>query len=126
MLSGSGKEDLGGGLAVGITAKLLNALLAFEDRPGPSFTKCFVSGGNLVAIDDNGTAIDPISNTNYTQVKVTLSTSAALISGTGTSPTDITNAVWNSNTPSQTTPGTLGKDIAKKQDVINAQIVFNK
>ncbi len=81
IISASGKDDLGGGDLTGITAKLLNALLAFEDRSGPSFVKCFVGAGNLVAVDSSGTAVDPIKNTTYTQVKVTLSVSAALIPG---------------------------------------------
>lgn len=126
IISASGKEDLGGGLEVGITATLLNALLAFEDCSGPTFAKCYVSGGNLVAVDGYNVSVDPIANTDYTQVKVTLSTSVALISGTGTSSTDIANAVWNSSTSSLTTSGTVGKDIAKKQDVINAHIIFDK
>jgi hypothetical protein len=75
----SGKESLGGGISVGITINLQNAKLAFEARLGPSFVQCEVSGGNLVAVDVNGSVIDPIETTDYTQVIRTSSTSATLV-----------------------------------------------
>lgn len=125
LCSASGKDDLGGGDLTGITMKLLNALLAFEARPGPTFVKCFVGAGNLVAVDENNIAVDPIENTDYTQVKVTLSVSAALIPGSsGATPADISDAVWNKSKSSFTTPGTFGKELATNKDVITANIVF--
>lgn len=78
IVSSSGKENLGGGVQVGITSTLLNAQLAFEARPGPNYAQCSVSGGNLVAIDANGADIPPIYPTAYTQVVVTSSSSATL------------------------------------------------
>lgn len=123
--SASGKDDLGGGELTGITIKLLNALLAFESRPGPIFAKCVVAGGNLVAVDSDGVGIDPIANTEYTQVKVTLSVSAALIPGSGGgTPSEVADAIWNKSKSSFTTPGTFGKEIATGKDVINAAIIF--
>jgi hypothetical protein len=73
IVSSGGKEPLGGGVSVGITLTLLNDWrLAFEARPGPSYTQCNVSGGNLVATNVNGS----IFPTAFTQVVVTASSSA--------------------------------------------------
>ena len=76
--SAGGKEDLGGGVQVGITLTLLNAKLAFEARPGPSTVQCNVSGGNLVAVDDLGATFSPIEPTAFTQVVIAQSTSASI------------------------------------------------
>jgi hypothetical protein len=76
--SASGKENLGGGTLVGLTVKLLDAVLAFEARPGPTYTQCRVSGGNLVAINFVGSDISPIYPTAFTQILTTSSSSATL------------------------------------------------
>jgi cytoskeletal protein CcmA (bactofilin family) len=78
IISAAGKENLGGGVKVGITVTLLNAVLAFEARPGPSYVQCRVSGGNLVAVDSVGADISPIYPTAFTQVITTASSSATL------------------------------------------------
>lgn len=154
LLDSSGKEDLGGGVKVGITARLYNAQIAFESRtiakasgiitsdnldgailidsnahfitdnvqPGDvitnctdmsmssvikilsetslkhyiltggtnnfwsvndkykiySITQCNISGGNLVAVDVNGSGITPIMPTVFTQIVKTSSSSATL------------------------------------------------
>lgn len=87
IVAGSGLEELGGGVVVGLTILLNNALLAFEARGGPSFAQCFIRGGNLVAVDDVGaTYASPIYPTAYTQVVLANSSSATLrtiISGSG-------------------------------------------
>ena len=91
ILNAAGKNDLGGGLLVGITLTLQNAQLAFAARAGPSFIKCSVSGGNLVAVDSAGVIIDAISPAAFTWVLDDKSTSAALIvtaSGAGADWTD--------------------------------------
>lgn len=81
LLNAAGKEPLGGGVSVGITASLQNALLAFEARGGPSFVQCFVSGGNLVAFDEFDVVLTtPIQTTAFTQVILTSSSSATLTS----------------------------------------------
>lgn len=79
IVSGAGKENLGGGVSVGLTITLLNARLAFEARPGPDFVQCLVSGGNLVAIDDVGADMSPIEPTAYTQIILSNSSSATSI-----------------------------------------------
>jgi hypothetical protein len=79
LISSAGKEELGGGVLVGITSTLQNALLQFEARAGPTYTQCKVSGGNLVAVDENGdTQTTPINPTAFTQVVITASSSATL------------------------------------------------
>lgn len=80
IIDGFGKQDLGGGTLVGITAVLRNAKLEFEARGGPGYTQCRVSGGNLVAVDANNNIIDPINPTAFTQVVLTQSSSATLSS----------------------------------------------
>ncbi len=74
----AGKENLGGGVKVGITMKLLNAVLAFEARPGSTYVQCRVSGGNLVAVDEFDADISPIYPTAFTQVLTTASSSATI------------------------------------------------
>ena len=75
IVSSAGKEDLGGGVSVGITLTLLNDWqLAFEARGGPTYTQCRVSGGNLVA-DNIAGSIYP---TAFTQILITASASATL------------------------------------------------
>lgn len=78
ILDAGGKQVLGGGVLVGITITLRNAQLAFEARPGPTYTQCNVSGGNLVAIDDVGAPLNPISPTAFTQIVLANSSSATL------------------------------------------------
>lgn len=79
LIDSAGKEPLGGGSFVGITATLQNAKLAFEARPGPNFVSCTVTGGNLVAVDANGNNMDPIQTTAYTQVTISQSSSPTII-----------------------------------------------
>lgn len=88
LINAAGKDNLGGGVLVGITATLNNAVLSFEARPGPSYAQCSVSGGNLVAVDISGANIVPIQPTSFTQVITTASSSATLITGSGGSLSD--------------------------------------
>lgn len=78
LISSAGKETLTGGLQVGITATLQNAKVAFAARAGPSFVQCTITGGNLVAVDGVGAAIDPIQTTAFTQVVLTNAVSAVI------------------------------------------------
>ena len=79
LVRSAGKEDLGGGVTVGITATLQNAKLAFEARPGPVYAQCSISGGNLVAVDANQAAISPVEPTAFTQIVLTASVAASAI-----------------------------------------------
>jgi len=98
LLKAEGKSDLGGGKFVGITATLLDAKIAFEARPGPTFVRCTVTDGNIVAVDGASLIIDEIEVTAFTQVLVEKSTSPALIiSGSGVTAQDkldIATASW--------------------------------
>ncbi len=72
-----GKQDLGGGVRVGITVVLLDGWkVAFAARPGPATVSVTISGGNFVG----EAGANPISPTAYTQVTVAQSTSATLVS----------------------------------------------
>jgi hypothetical protein len=84
----SGKQDLGGGVRVGITLELINDWrLAFEERDGPDTVLCTVSGGNLVATNQYGnTAIFP---TAFTQVIISQSSSATISDASATTTTNI-------------------------------------
>lgn len=79
VVSSGGKEDLGGGVSVGITLTMQNAVLAFAARGGPTTIQCVVSGGNLVAVDAVSVAIDAIEPTAFTQVIIAQSSSATSI-----------------------------------------------
>lgn len=79
----SGKEDLGGGVLVGITVKLYDWKLQFEARPGPTTEVVDVTGGNLVAVDDDFTNpsanfVNPIEPSNFVTVTKTSSASATI------------------------------------------------
>ncbi len=78
LINAAGKEPLGGGVSVGITATLQNALLQFQDRPGPNWILCNITGGNLVAVDSGGNPIDPRQPTAFVTIDRTASSSATL------------------------------------------------
>lgn len=109
IIDAAGKEQLGGGTAVGLTATLLNALLAFQARSGPSYEQCLVNGGNLVALESDlfTYATTPIDPTAFTQVVTTASSSATISS------TNIAD-IFNEDLTPYTTPGTFGEWINNK------------
>ena len=74
-----GKQTLGSGAFVGITAVLQNTKISFEARPGPTEVLCTITAGNLVAIDINGANMNPIEPTAFTQVVIQQSTSPSII-----------------------------------------------
>ena len=77
----SGKQDLGGTppVYVGLTIALFNSRIKFADRS--SWIVCNVSGGNLVAVDQNGITIFPIEPASYVNAIIAQSSSATIISG---------------------------------------------
>jgi len=81
IIDGSGKEELGGGVLVGLTIKLFNARVKFEDRSSP--TICDISGGNLVAVDENGDIMNPIQYATNITVTYAQSSSATAIEAGG-------------------------------------------
>lgn len=76
LASASGKDNLGGGVLVGITVRLLNSILKFAARAAP--TICSVTGGNLVAVDGNGDPMYPLGYTTNIMATITASSSATL------------------------------------------------
>jgi hypothetical protein len=69
LVNAAGKQELGGGVLVGITATLQNALVSFEARSGPTWERCFITGGNLVAVDDVGAFFTvPFQETAYVSI----------------------------------------------------------
>jgi len=103
LLTAAGKNDLGGGLQVGITATLQNAKVAFGGWAGPEYTQCNIDGGNLVALDEDGNSMNPIQPSTFTQVVKTSSVSASLIN----------NQLWNLSLTDYTEPGTFGDKLNK-------------
>ena len=75
----SGKEDLGGGLAIGITLKLLNWKIKFADRSEPDYVDCEIAEGNLIAVDQNGVSINPIQPSAYVTVTRSVAVSGVRI-----------------------------------------------
>ena len=75
-----GYEPLGGGVKVGITVTLRDALVAFEARPGPTYEQMRITGGNMVTYDPNlDQYLDSsVSPTAFTQVVQANSSSATL------------------------------------------------
>jgi hypothetical protein len=111
-ISPSGKQDLGGGVYVGITLELLYGWkLKFADRPGPAWVNCYVKGGNLVATG----GADPIYSATFTDTIIAQSTSATLLSG-GADPSVIADAVWNELLPGLYALGTAGKIVGDNLD----------
>ena len=80
LLAASGKEALGGGAMVGITAKLENAKVKFAARGSP--TTCSIYGGNLVAVDAYGDAMFPIEPSSNVTVQLAQSSSPTLLDAT--------------------------------------------
>jgi hypothetical protein len=201
--SSGGKQDLGGGVAVGITVTLQNAQIAFEtrnisissgtatsDQSGTVLTdlaatfitdgvsvgdavlnfadrssatviavlsqtqlstyqlrdgtantwhtgdvykiyqiaQCSISGGNLVAVDSNGTSINPVTPTAFTQVQLANSSSATLQTLDGAT---IAEAVWDEPMTGHTAAGTAGEMLGLLQQtaagrwrIIANQMIF--
>ena len=95
IVDAAGKEQLGGGVQVGITATLRNAQISFEARGGPTWEQMVVSGGNVVSVDtDLVTPISPIDNTAFTQVVITASSSATLQEASELRFSSYQNHVW--------------------------------
>jgi hypothetical protein len=79
IVDASGKEPLGGNQLVGLTLRLLDAKLRFEDRPAPTWVSCRVTGGNLVSWDTAAQqAVDAIEPSSYVTVSLTSSSSATI------------------------------------------------
>jgi hypothetical protein len=96
IIDAGGWEPLGGGVYNGITVSLFNAVYAFADRPGPDWVICNMTGGNVVAFTDDTktTTIYPRLPTAYVSADRTAASSATIRLGSGQTPEDIADAVW--------------------------------
>lgn len=134
-IEGSGKEvlSLNPNVSVGLTIKLLNARVKFEDRGGestPIWISCDIYGGNLVAVDENGVKTDPVEPSSYVTITRTLSSSAT-ISGaviTEQDKLEIADRVLDEAIGAHQSTGSLGKEISdtKKQTRTNAGLILAK
>ena len=95
LINSAGKEPLGGGVEVGLTSTLQNAVVAFEARPGPDWVLCKITRGNLVAVDALGNDIDPRHPTAYVTVDRTASSSATTQGINAISHMSFNNEVWH-------------------------------
>lgn len=84
IIDGAGKELLGDAVSVGLTIKLLNAKVKFEDRIDSPWIVCNIIGGNLVALDENNNSMDPVEPSSYVTT-TRISSSSATIVETGVS-----------------------------------------
>lgn len=74
-----GKQDLGGGVLVGITMVLYDWKVQFEPRGGPDWELCNIRGGNLVRYDTGTEQYgNPVNPTAYVTVTLTSSSSATI------------------------------------------------
>ena len=73
-----GKQELGGGVLVGLTLVLYEWAIKFADRPGPTWEICTIRGGNLVAYDADGYGISPITPSSFITTNMTSSSSATI------------------------------------------------
>jgi hypothetical protein len=81
-----GKQDLGGGVLVGITVVLLDGWrVKFADRPGTETVSVTITGGNFVG----EAGANPVAPSEYTQVTTQQSSSATIIT-----PDSDTNLVY--------------------------------
>lgn len=103
-----GKVDLGGGLQVGITLKLLNGWkLKFSDRAGPTTELMEVNGGNILGFDTGlQTFYNPIEPSTFTMV-----TKDKAVSVAGIDSTSIGASVWDVSRSSHTIAGSFGEDL---------------
>jgi len=78
LINAAGKADLGGGLLTGVTVTLQNALVEFEERPGPANVQATITGGNLTAIGSSDDTISPVNPSSFVQVVLQQSVSATI------------------------------------------------
>ena len=108
----TGKQDLGGGTAVGITFELINNWrIAFSGWQGPDEKPVFVTGGNLVATNDFNNNPIAASGSPNTYVTVQQSTSPSIA---GVTAAEIAAAVWDANTTTYTSGTTFGEKVGQK------------
>jgi len=126
IVEGSGKEPLSSISAIGLTVKLLNAKVKFEDKVAP--TICIIDGGNLVALDIDNVAMSPVEFSYNVVIDRMASSSPTLVYASGGSPEEIAEAVINVDVDSNQDSGSLGKYVKdiKLQAATNAGLILSK
>ena len=120
ILDAAGKTQIGTGKYTSITAVLRNALLAFAARTGPSWVLCMVTGGNLVAKDANGVILpSAMQPTAYVYPIVALSTDGSLLAGSGATPAEVADAVWDEPAADHVAPGSEGRSLEDTADFVD-------
>ena len=76
VVEAAGKQVLSATSQVGVTLTLKNWKIFFGDRGSPIV--CSITGGNLVAVDENGYPMSPIEPSDNVTVMVSQSSSATI------------------------------------------------
>lgn len=116
----SGKEDLGGGVSVGLTISFINGWrIQAAPRAGPDFVLVTVSGGNTVTSEADqapaggpgipAAATNPIAPANFTNIIISQSSSATGIIAAGGDTDDIVDGVWNAARTDYRVSGSMGE-----------------
>jgi hypothetical protein len=108
LISAGGKEPLGGGVSVGITATLLDGWQVFFQTLSQDTA---IRGGNLVAVDEMDAFQSPIANANIVKLEAASGTTAIEV-GSAVLPgdiADIADAVWDEATADHVAAGSFGK-----------------
>lgn len=104
-----GKIDLGGGKFTVVTLVLLDALVKFEDRAGPSTTECNVRDGNLVSYDTVGEVfVTPMEPSTYTFPIIRQATTGAAV---GVNIGSLVADMWNALRSAYNQAGSMGEAI---------------
>lgn len=78
LLESEGKFQLGPTKFTGISLRLLDAKIAFEAQPGPTWVECAITDGNTSAVDSVGASIYPLEFTAFVATSIESDTSAGL------------------------------------------------
>lgn len=106
IIAGAGKEELGGGVSVGITLTLKGWRVKFADRLGPEWVVCNLDGGNLTCVTGTDEEIRLMSGVVYTgavapaayvTVTQTSSSSATFLEQEALQFSSYMNGVWVHN-----------------------------
>lgn len=108
----SGKEELSITESVGLTIKLFNAKVKFEDRTSP--TDCNIFGGNLVALNENNISMNPIQYATYVTVTYAKSSSASLINMVNMATKTDIQGILDEPVSNHHQIGSFGEHITKK------------
>ena len=117
IVDAGGKEPLGGGVSNGLTVKLLNAKVKFENRT--SDVVCNISGGNLVAVDVNGNYMEPTEFSDHVTLVRTSSSSATIIANDKVA---IADEIFSRQSNTLTEAGTLGKMLVETNKLIKINL----